>query len=115
MKLQTLGVAVNQPSEDMRIEGHFERCNTPEMVTTNGIVMSVLVSPESATLMQDIMPPQVLVDYVQGEMEQVEVDGKIVEQPIPWPSYQVDDGEGGLTEIGAGGFQRWPQSNGRRY
>lgn len=102
-KLQVLGVAVKQPveGETLQIEGHFERCNTPEMVTTAGRVISVLASPESAAIMSDIMPPEVLVDYIEGEMEQVAVDGEIVEQPIPWPEYDVniEDGEGRASTV----------------
>ena len=106
-KLVLLGVQVHQPvdGETLQIEGHFERCNTPELVATNGTVISVLASPESAVLMQDIMPPEVLVDFVDGEMQEVLVDGVVTEQPIPWPEYQVSDGEGGFATQGAGTFQ----------
>jgi len=105
-KLRLLGVKVADEAE--RIEEWIERCNTPELVTSVGMVLSVLASDEAAGLMQEVMPPEVLVDYVEGEQEQVEVDGETTLVDIPWPEYtvttQTESGSVTTTQ-GAGRFQ----------
>lgn len=54
--------------------------------------------------MREVMPPEVLVDYIEGETEEVEVDGEMTTQPVPRPIYTVMT-EGGSVEIGPGIFQ----------
>ncbi len=110
VKLQALGVKVNQPvdKETLQIEGHIERCNTPELVTTAGKVITVWASSESAALMAGVMPPEVLVDWVEGETEEVEIEdidpetGEVtittVLLPYDWPAYQITiENEDGST------------------
>lgn len=110
-KLKDLGVVVNVPTdqETLQIEGHIERCNTPELTTTVGKVITVWVSAESAALMADVMPPEVLVDWVQGEKELVEVEDfdpetgeslGVTEVMVAydWPVYQVETEDGIVTQ-----------------
>ena len=109
-KLKALGVVVNVQVDDeaLQVDGHIERCNTPELITTEGHVITVLGSNESAELMSDVMPPEVLVDWVQGEKELVEVEDfdpetgeslGVTEVMVAcdWPEYMVeaayDDGQ----------------------
>lgn len=110
-KLKALGVVVNAQvdEEALQVEGHIERCNTPELITTAGHVITVLASNESAELMSDVMPPEVLVDWVQGERELVEVEDfdpetgeslGITEVMVAydWPVYQVETEDGIVTQ-----------------
>ena len=115
-KLQALGVKVNQPvdKETLQIEGHFEACNTPELTTTVGKVITVWASAESAELMSGVMPPEVLVDWIEGELEEVQIEdtdpetGKVTtttaQMPYAWPVYMVEIDGVTFTQA-AGRFQ----------
>ena len=110
-KLKALGVVVNAQvdEEALQVEGHIERCNTPELITTAGHVVTVWASDESAELMSGVMPPEVLVDWVQGEKELVEVEDfdpetgeslGVTEVMVAydWPTYQVETEDGIVTQ-----------------
>lgn len=88
--LKVLGARVN-PEPD-QIEGHIERCNGPELQLANGdIVISVLMSQESADKVRGVVPNGMLVDWINGEQEEV-VDtdtGEVILQDIERPVYEI--------------------------
>lgn len=66
---------------------------TPPMQTSTGLVSRIAMSEEQAALLPAyIDPPELLCDWHSDDVEQVEVDGEIVERPLSNPVYTVTDG-----------------------
>lgn len=49
----------------------------------------VRLSKEQAALIPEVSSPDFLCDWRSDETEDVEIDGQMVEQPLPWPEYEV--------------------------
>lgn len=103
-KLAELGVDTKPPvSEDgttYRIEERVGTCMTPTLATALGaLACCVRLTEEQAALIPDVTAPEFLCDWRSDETEEVEIDGQIVEQPLPWPEYEVNayDAEGTVT------------------
>ena len=64
---------------------------------------TVRLTPEQAALIPDVTSPEFLCDWREDEAEIATVDSEQVEQPLPWPEYEIP-GEDGTYWLGAGGI-----------
>lgn len=96
-KLELLGIEIRR---ELPVEYHIGRCSTPPLETLTGTAVTIwLHDPEYAKL-PEITGPDFLVDWTDQDYVEVEVDGAIVQEPLPWPDYDVEiDGESGAEII----------------
>lgn len=109
--LAALGVSLN-PEAD-KVEGTISIGNSPPQETDQGVISTVCLHPDQVEYVEGLVP-DMLVDWLDGETEEVEVTSvnpetgavttMTVEQPCAWPSYTVL-GDGETTTIEAGRIQ----------
>lgn len=89
--LKGLGFEIRKDAD--QVELTVGTCCTPPMQTTTGLVVRIMMTDEQAALLPAyIDPPEMLCDWHSDDVEQVEVDGEIVERPLSNPVYTVTDG-----------------------
>lgn len=95
-KMADLGVdtrpAVDEEGNTYRIEERVGTCMTPPLTAANGnLACCVRLTKEQAALIPDVTAPDFLCDWRNDETEEVEIEGELVEQLLPWPEYEVND------------------------
>jgi len=98
-KLAQLGVptrpAISEDGIPHSIEERAGRCMTPPLVDVRGnLVSAILLIDEEAAKIPDVTSPVFLCDWRSDETEtviEVTEDGEQeVEQPLPWPAYEIN-------------------------
>ena len=91
----TIPAVTYAPEEEIAV------CSTPQLVTTNGIVRSVILTDEQYALLPGVTSPDFLLDWTE---EDIDAD----ENPLPWPTYTVNgvdmNGNPITWQQGAGAF-----------
>jgi hypothetical protein len=98
-KLAALGVttkpAVDEEGNAHTIEQRAGVVMTPCLTTSiNDLVSCVRLAPEHVALISDVTSPAFLCDWRSDEVievEELDEEGNVilVEQPLPWPEYEV--------------------------
>ena len=103
-KMAALGVAtrdaVDAEGTPCCIEQRVGAVMTPPLTTALGdLVCCVRLSKEQAALIPEVSSPDFLCDWRSDETEEVEIDGQMVEQALPWPEYEVNqyDDQGDIS------------------
>ena len=98
--LKGLGFEIREDAD--QVELTVGVCCTPPMQTTTGLVVRIMMTDEQAALLPAyIDPTEMLCDWHSDDVEQVEIDGEIVERSLANPSYTITDGvETWTQEVG---------------
>lgn len=108
-KLAQLGIptrpAVDEEGNPVPLESRVAACmNAHNPADIRGHrTATIRLTPEQAALIPEVTSPDFLCDWIEGEVEIATVDGEEVEQPLPWPEYEIQ-GEDGTYWLGAGGI-----------
>ncbi len=104
-KMSELGIAV-RPEGD--IESRCGRVMTPPLALADGnLALTIRLEDDEAALIPDITSPDFLCDWRSDEVEEEDVYGEIVKQPLPWPEYgitvyDIDGNPAGIRMQGVG-------------
>lgn len=75
---------------ELPAEYHIGRCSTPSLETLTGTAVTIWLEDDEYTKLPEVTGPNFLVDWTDQDYVEVEVDGEIVQEPLPWPVYGVE-------------------------